>query len=86
MSQPLLKGWTLVIILQGALRKSFKYIYSDLDLILIQSVGQMSESHAQIQIIFTAPGYWNGLTSSTKFAEEALEKCLYVIHGDIITV
>jgi hypothetical protein len=30
--------------------------------------------------------YWKGLASSASFAGQALEKCLDVIHGDIITV
>jgi len=30
--------------------------------------------------------YWNGLAASTSFASKALEKCLNVIHGDVVTV
>jgi hypothetical protein len=30
--------------------------------------------------------YWKGLAASASFTEKALEKCLDVIHEDIITV
>jgi hypothetical protein len=37
-------------------------------------------------ITFTLLEYWNSLASSASFADKALEKCLDVIHDDIITV